>query len=131
MNRPVSVLWKPNGASDFRSRHAWGNRVAYQSQFNEATNRAHAGKERIKARLIADLDPDEWDLPPKPKSMRWKTYNRHEQRYDRYEEVLDRGLAALVANLGKNFLSINEGIQVSQEISIRVSLQLSAHFVKA
>jgi hypothetical protein len=44
--------------------------VAYQSQFNDATHRAHAGKARIKSRLIANLDPDEWDLPPKPKWMR-------------------------------------------------------------
>jgi hypothetical protein len=22
-------------------------------------------------------DPDEWDLPPKPKWMRWHTYNRY------------------------------------------------------
>jgi hypothetical protein len=31
-----SVLWKPNEASDFRGRQAWGKRVAYQSQFNDA-----------------------------------------------------------------------------------------------
>ena len=72
----VSVLWKPNGATRFCSRQTWGRQVAYQSQFNDATNRAHAGKARIKSRLIADLDPDEWDLPPKPKWMRWGTYNR-------------------------------------------------------
>ena len=55
-NRPVSVLWKPNGATRFCSRQTWGRQVAYQSQFNDATNRAHAGKARIKSRLIADLD---------------------------------------------------------------------------
>src|ERR1035437_8560523 len=47
MNRPASVLWKPNGASQFGSRQTWGRRVAYQSQFNDATNRAHSGKARI------------------------------------------------------------------------------------
>jgi hypothetical protein len=70
INRPVSVLWRPPGARTFRSRQAWGRQVAYRSQFSDADNRAHLGKERIKARLIADLDPDEWDLPPKPKWMR-------------------------------------------------------------
>ena len=60
------------------------DRLAYQSQFNGATNRAHAGKEKIKSRLIADLDPDEWDEPPKPKWMRWKTYDRHVERFDHY-----------------------------------------------
>ena len=59
-NRPASVLWKPNGATRFCSRQTWGRRVAYQSQFNDATNRAHSGKARIKSRLIADLDPNEW-----------------------------------------------------------------------
>jgi hypothetical protein len=103
MNRPASVLWKPNGATRFCSRQAWGRRVAYQSQFNDATNRAHAGKVRIKSRLIADLDPDEWDLPPKPKWMRWATYNRYEERYDRYEEFLDNSLAVFAAKLGNKF----------------------------
>jgi hypothetical protein len=47
-NRLASVLWKPIGATRFCSRQTWGRQVAYQSQFNDVTNRAHAGKERIK-----------------------------------------------------------------------------------
>jgi hypothetical protein len=98
-NRSASVLWKPPGATRFCSRQTWGRQVAYQSQFNDATNRAHAGKEKIKSRLIADLDPDEWDLPPKPKWMRWKTYDRNVERFDHYEADLDRGCAMLAAKL--------------------------------
>ena len=60
-------------------------------------------KARIKTRLIGDLEPDEWDLPPKPKWMRWATYNRQIARYDRYEQYLDYGLAELAAKLGKKF----------------------------
>ena len=102
-NRPVSVLWwKPNGATRFCSRQTWGRQVAYQSQFNDATSRAHAGKARIKSKLIADLDPDEWDFPPKPKWMRWATYNRYSDRHDRYEDVLDHGLIALAAKFFGN-----------------------------
>jgi hypothetical protein len=101
MNRPVSVLWRPPGARRFWSRRAWGRQVAYASQFSDPDNRAHLGKARIKARLIADLDPDEWDLPPKPKWMRWSTYNRHVERYDAYEGILDRGIFELAAKLGK------------------------------
>jgi hypothetical protein len=57
---------------------------------------------RIKSRLIADLEPDEWDFPPKPKWMRWATHNRYEQQFDRHEAILDYGCAALVARfLGK------------------------------
>jgi hypothetical protein len=29
MNRPASVLWKPNGATTFRSQQTWDRRVAY------------------------------------------------------------------------------------------------------
>jgi hypothetical protein len=61
--------------------------------------RAHRGKARIKARLIGDCDPDEWDLPPKPKWMRWRTDQRYVDKYDRYESVLDEGTLALVARL--------------------------------
>ena len=103
-NRPVSVLWKPSGATRFCSRQTWGRQVAYQSQFNDVTNRAHAGQARIKARLcsIGGLDPEDWDFPPKPKGMRWQTYNRYERQYDRYDEILDSGLLELAAKfLGK------------------------------
>jgi hypothetical protein len=98
-DRPVSVLWKPSGATRFCSRQTWGRQVAYQSQFNDKINRAHNGKERIKSRLIADLDPEEWDFPPKPKWMRWKTYERQEKRFDHYEEILNHGCAELIAKL--------------------------------
>jgi len=97
--RLTSVLWKPPGATRFCSRETWGGQVAYQSQFCDPVNRAHLGKARIKSRLIDDLDPDEWDLPPKPKRMRWTTYHRLEARFDHYESVLDYGCVALLAKL--------------------------------
>ena len=64
-------------------------------------SRAHHGQSKINSRLcsLGDLDPDEWDLPPKPKWMRWKTYNRYEQKFDRYEEILDQGCLAAAAKL--------------------------------
>jgi hypothetical protein len=93
----ATVLWKPPGASRFCSRRAWAGRVAYRSQFQTAADRAHLGKERIKARLIGDLDPDDWELPPKPKWMRWATYNRYVERFDDYEEKLD---SACIASVG-------------------------------
>ena len=54
-----------------------------------AMDRAYLGMERIKRRLISDLDPQEWDLPPKPKWMRWKTYQRYVDQFERYEAALD------------------------------------------
>jgi hypothetical protein len=52
---------------------------------------------KIKSRLIADLDPDDWSLPPKPKWMRWRTYNKHVERFDAYEAILCSGVAELLA----------------------------------
>jgi hypothetical protein len=99
MNRCCSVLWMPPGATHFRCRQGWGRAVAYASQFLDPDNRAHRGKAKIKARLIADLDPDEWELPPKPKWMRWRTYNRYVERFDNYEAILEEGIPELLAKL--------------------------------
>jgi hypothetical protein len=95
----ASVLWMPPGAKEFCSRHAWGRKVAYRSQFRSVYDRGHAGKEKIKARLIGKLDPEEWELPPKPKWMRWRTYNRLAQRFEAYDDMTypdDSTLSALV-----------------------------------
>ena len=84
-----SVLWMPPGARRFYGRHEYAGRVAYASQFGTPVDRAHRGKAKIKARLIGTGDPDEWDLPPKPKWMRWHTYNKHVDKFDHYEAMLE------------------------------------------
>jgi hypothetical protein len=98
-NRRASVLWNPPGALYFECRQAWGRQVAYASQFSTWVGRAHQGKARIKSRLcsIGGFDPDEWDLPPKPKWMRWHTYNRAVEKFDRHEARLGKGASALLA----------------------------------
>jgi hypothetical protein len=100
--RLATVLWKPPGAKRFLSRQAWGRQVAYASQFLDRDSRAHHGQSKINSRLCAidGLDPEEWDLPPKPKWMRWKTYQRYEARFDRYEEILDLGCLEMALKLG-------------------------------
>jgi hypothetical protein len=102
-NKRASILWKPSGADQFCSRDAWGRKkVAYRSQFQSVYNRGHAGKAKIKARLIGDLDPDYWELPPKPKWMRWRTYKRLEERFVAYDDMTypdDSTLCALAAKL--------------------------------
>jgi hypothetical protein len=95
----VSVLWKPPGATKFCSRQSWGSQVAYASQFETRNDRAWRGQAKIKAQLIADLDPDEWDLPPKPKWMRWRTYKRYEEKFDCYEDVLHERVIDVAARL--------------------------------
>jgi hypothetical protein len=99
--RHVSVLWMPPGARDFACRQKWGRQVAYVSQFSTLTERAHQGQARIKSRLcsIGGFDPSEWDLPPKPKWMRWRTYNRAMEKFDRYESILDEGTILFAAKL--------------------------------
>ena len=92
-HRRCSVLWMPPGASRFCSRQRWG-KLAYTSQFLDIDHRAHRGKAKIKARLMGDFDPDEWELPPKPKWMRWSTYNRLVERFDAYEEFWNGGYRA-------------------------------------
>ena len=98
----ATVLWMPPGASKFCSRQAWGRRVAYASQFLDRDSRAHHGQSKINSRLcsIGRFDPEDWNFPPKPKWMRWKTYNRLERKFDRYEDILDSGIGRLVAKLG-------------------------------
>jgi len=98
-NRPVSVLWMPPGARSFRSRQAWGRQVAYVSQFVCSSDRIWRAKAKINSRLcaIGRLDPDEWEFPPKPKWMRWRTYRRYEDRFDRLEERLDAELCIAAA----------------------------------
>ena len=97
--RRCTVLWRPNGATRFCSRQGWGRQVAYRSQFLDQTSRAHHQQSKIKNRLceLGGFDPDEWDLPPKPKWMRLRTYERIEAAFDRQDDILDAGLVAAAA----------------------------------
>jgi hypothetical protein len=98
LNQRCMVLWMPPGARHFASRQRWGRQVAYASQFCDRDNRAHRGKAKINADLcrVGGFDPDDWDFPPKPKWMRWSTYQRAERRFDAYDEMLEEGLAELL-----------------------------------
>jgi hypothetical protein len=98
-DRRASILWLPLGAQQFASRHAWPDKVAYRSQFMTPTDRVHLAKEKIKKRLIGELDPEEWDLPPKPKWMRWRTYHRLVEKFERYEATIDRTALSRVTKL--------------------------------
>jgi hypothetical protein len=59
---------------------------------------------KIKLRLCAlgSFDPDDWDLPPKPKRMRWRTYNRAVEKFDRYEAVSEERVERAAARLMKS-----------------------------
>ena len=66
------------------------------------TDDASQGGAKIKSRLcsVGGFDPDEWELPPKPKWMRWKTYNRMVEKFDRHEATVEEGLAGALMRLG-------------------------------
>jgi hypothetical protein len=95
------VFFRPLGATYFASRHAWGRSAAYASQFLDPIGRAWRTKAKVKARLIGDEDPDEWDLPPKPKGMRWATYEKWEAKFDAAEDAIDAHLMMAAARLMK------------------------------
>jgi hypothetical protein len=97
----ATVLWMPPGAHSFACRERWGRQVAYASQFMDRTARGHRGAATIKSRLcsVGGFDPDEWELPPKPKWMRWGTYNRMVERFDGYEAMGEEGLLKAVMRL--------------------------------
>ena len=97
--RRCSVLWMPPGARHFCSRQAWRKQVAYASQFASPVDRAYRGQAKIKSRLIGSKNPDAWDLPPKPKWMRWGTYDRHVQRFNEYEDVVEENAFGQLARL--------------------------------
>ncbi len=99
--RRVRVLYRPLGATFFASRDAWGRRAAYASQFLDPIGRAWRTKAKVKAALLGDEDPAEWDVPPKPKGMHWATYERWVARYDAAEELLDTQLVTAAARLMK------------------------------
>jgi len=101
-HRCCSVLWLLPGVGRFYSRQAWGRQVAYGTQFATPEERAQFGQAKIKSRLIGNLDPDECDFPPKPKGMRWHTYDRYLQRYEAYEDVRDRCFFGAVKQLTRS-----------------------------
>jgi len=82
------------------ARRPQGRQVAYGSQFETPRDRALSAAQAIRCKLGGkDYISIDDDMPPKPKWMRWATYNRYERKFDAYEEVLDYGCYALLAKL--------------------------------
>jgi hypothetical protein len=98
----ATVLWMPPGADTFACRKRWGRQVAYASQFMDRVARGHQGAATIKSKLCSagGFHPDEWDLPPKPKWMRWRTYDRMVERFDGYEAMVEESLLGALKRLG-------------------------------
>ncbi|QRM35562.1 hypothetical protein [Microvirga sp. VF16] len=74
-------------------------RASYTSHFLDHVGRAWRTK--AKTAPLGEKDPDDWDLPPKPKGMRWATDERWVARYDAAVEMLDAQLILAAARLMK------------------------------
>lgn len=101
--RTCSVLWMPPGGRHFACRQAWGGQVAYSSQFRTAHDRAITAAQRLRYRLggidyVSLLDGGD---PPKPKWMRWKTYEQILARSHHYEAVADERLSFFLNRFAK------------------------------
>jgi len=80
----VSVLWSPPGKRFFAGRTSWGDRYAYLSQFCEPGSRAHYMAIKLCDRIGGPGASADWAVPPKPKGMRWRTYERLSEKCQRY-----------------------------------------------
>ena len=83
-NRYVSVLWSPPGKRFFAGRKSWGKHYAYLSQYYGPGSRAHHTARKLCDRIGGPGTSDQWDVPPKPKWMRWRTYERLSNRCENY-----------------------------------------------
>jgi hypothetical protein len=83
-NRYVSVLWFIGKLFD--GRKAFGKQVAYASQFYLPETRAQHMKNKLCDRIGEPDASEEWDVPPKPKWMRWRTYERLSKRFEKYRD---------------------------------------------
>ncbi len=75
-------LYKPCGYPYFRSRRLFKGRVLFRSQKEDWRSRVSEASRRT-AQKVLRAGPKEWrekyedwDFPPKPPRMRWKTYDR-------------------------------------------------------
>lgn len=86
-SRRCRTLYFPNGADRFASRAAY--KLAYQSQRISEMKRCHSKLARICRKVGAEYDWTEAGLPPRPKGMRWRTYDRLQDEWYVTEDRLD------------------------------------------
>ena len=86
------------GGAGFHARNRY-RRVAYRSQrASSAINRTLDRRNRILFNKLKGHDPG-W--APKPKWMRWKTYDHWKGQLNQAEDGMDAHLAVLISRLGK------------------------------
>ncbi|MEO7864130.1 MAG: hypothetical protein ABIU05_27585 [Nitrospirales bacterium] len=99
-------LYLPPGATRFRSRQGFGVRLQYLSQNYDRRTRLMETGRKIAAKMLRGgpakwrEEYRDWDFPPKPPWMRWKTYNRQCARWEWYEQQSEADLTQWVMKLG-------------------------------
>src|SRR5689334_6237500 len=94
--RRTPKLFLPNGGWHFWSRHAY--RLGYACQREDRFSRLQRRAAMLSKQLGSDWDP--WEIPPcKPKWMRWRTYNRKYQQWERVADEAEAELSACLARL--------------------------------
>ena len=87
------------GGRYFRCRRCYDLR--YASQREDAAQRALSRAQKIAKRLHnmwGGTTEEEYEFPPKPPRMRWATYQRLEQQYDRLQ---NRWGVAIMSRFGR------------------------------
>src|SRR5262249_21797030 len=87
------------GGRYFRCRLCY--RLRYASQSEDKAQRAMRRADKVAKRLHdmwGGMTVEEYEFPPKPPRMRWATYQRLEEQYDRLQ---DRWGVAIMARFGR------------------------------
>jgi hypothetical protein len=96
--RRAAKLYLPNGAFTFASRQAC--RLVYASQREQSHDRASRRAFKLRGKLGAEGGIG--DFIPKPKWMRWPTYERKLEEVFAAEEVVDAYLGAALEALERD-----------------------------
>lgn len=100
-------LYKPAGATHFRSRRAFRVRLQYHSQKQDWNSRLLETSRRTASRILRAGPPEwrkkyqDWEFPPKPPRMRWTTYNREYTKWEESERMSNALLERWAMKLAK------------------------------
>jgi hypothetical protein len=104
--RYCQCIYLPPGAPHFRSRHGFKVRLMYNSQKLDRSSRVMESARKLAAKVLRIGPPNwrqehkDWDFPPKPPWMRWKTYNRYYASWEQYERLSNAYLEQWALKLG-------------------------------
>jgi predicted RNA-binding Zn-ribbon protein involved in translation (DUF1610 family) len=94
--RRAGKLYLPVGGRHFMCRRCYD--LAYESQWEEPWWRAKSRARKLWQRLGGD--PDDDLIPPRPKGMHWRTYERLIADAERAEDLVG---ASIAASMSKRF----------------------------